>query len=129
MEGTLGIVSDSMKMLCVVIAIITILIVIFVESLVIRAKIVKEWRGMGISKALGMTSGQLIAEIMMSNAPTIIVGMLIGTAVSRVAGEKLTVLIFSFFGISHVDFDISFIWMIVTAVGILLVALIASGLS
>ncbi|MBQ8950822.1 MAG: ABC transporter permease [Eubacterium sp.] len=129
MEGTLGIVSDSMKMLCVVIAIITILIVIFVESLVIRAKIVKEWRGMGISKALGMTSGQLIAEIMMSNVPTIIVGMLIGTAVSRVAGEKLTVLIFSFFGISHVDFDISFIWMLVTAVGILLVALIASGLS
>ena len=84
---------------------------------------------MGMSKALGMTSGQLIAEIMMSNVPTIIVGMLIGTAVSRVAGEKLTVLIFSFFGISHVDFDISFIWMIVTAVGILLVALIASGLS
>ena len=129
MSGTMGIVSDAMKILCMVIAAITILVVIFVESLVIRAKIIREWRGMGISKALGMTSGQLIAQIMMSNVPAILVGMLIGVIFSQMAGGKLCVLIFSLFGIKHVDFNISFIWMIISAVGILAVALIASGLS
>jgi ABC-type transport system, involved in lipoprotein release, permease component len=129
MDGTMGIVSTAMKILCIVIAVITILVVIFVESLVIRAKIVREWRGMGISKALGMTSGQLIAQIMMSNVPAILVGILIGTVFSQMVGGKLCVLIFSLFGIKHIDFNISIIWMILSAIGIIAVALIASGLS
>ena len=129
MDGTMGIVSSAMKILCVVIAVITILIVIFVESLVIRAKIVKEWRGMGISKALGMTSGQLLVQIMMTNVPAILAGILIGTALSQMAGEKMCVTIFSLFGINHVDFDIPFIWMAITIVGVIAVAMIASGVS
>lgn len=129
MEETMGIVTVAMKAICIVIALVTVLIVLFVESLVIRAKIVKEWRGMGISKALGMTSGQLIAEIMMSNVPAILLGVIIGTALSQFLGSKLTLLIFSLFSIKHVDFSISITWMFISAVGILAVALAASCLS
>jgi hypothetical protein len=42
--GTLTTVNMAMKMMCLIITIITILVVIFVEALVIRAKIVREWR-------------------------------------------------------------------------------------
>lgn len=129
MEGTMGVVCSSMRILCMVISLITVLIVIFVESLVIRAKIVKEWRGMGISKALGMTSGQLIAQIMMSNVPAIIAGMLVGAAISKHVGKAMSKSIFSMFGITSLEFNISFIWIALTIVGIFAVALVASGVS
>lgn len=129
LDGTMGIVSFAMKVLCIVITIVTILVVIFVESLIIRAKIVREWRGMGISKALGMTSWQLIAQIMLSNVPAIILGVLIGTAASPFCGKRMTILVFKIFGIQHIEFNISFLWMLVSAVGILVVALLASGIS
>ncbi len=129
LEGTMGIVNLALKILCVVIVIITVLVVIFVESLIIRAKIVREWRGMGISKALGMTSWQLITQIMISNVPAIILGVLIGTAASPFLGRQMAVTVFKIFGIQHIEFDISFIWMLVAGIGILLVALFASGLS
>lgn len=129
LEATMGIVNLVMKILCIVIVIITVLVVIFVESLIIRAKIVREWRGMGISKALGMTSRQLITQIMLSNVPAIILGVLIGTAASPFLGRKMAVMVFKIFGIQHIEFNISFIWMLVAGIGILLVALLASGLS
>ncbi|MBR4760748.1 MAG: ABC transporter permease [Lachnospiraceae bacterium] len=128
MEGTLGIVCTSMKLLCVSIALITVLIVIFVESLVIRARIVKQWRSMGISKALGMTSGQLIAQIQMSNMPAILTGMLIGIVSSPTLGAWMCKIIFSLFGIKKVVFAISPIWMTISAIGIVAVALLSAGI-
>ncbi len=128
MQGTIGTLSSAMKALCLVISVITILIVVFVESLVIRAKIVREWGQMGISKALGMTSAGLIAQIALSNIPAILAGTVIGAMLSQFAGRQMCMGIFSLFGIRQVDFDISFVWMVVSAVGILSVAVITSGL-
>ena len=129
MEGTLSIVSSSMRILCIVIAIVTVIVVVFVESLLIRAKIVKQWRSMGISKALGMTSAQLIGQIQMSNMPAILAGVILGTALSGFVGSQMCMIIFSLFGIRHVDFGISPAWMIASAAGIIAVALLTSGVS
>ena len=126
--GTLTTINMAMKLLCLIITIITILVVIFVEALIIRAKIVREWRAYGISKALGMTSGQIITQIMISNVPGIIAGTLIGVALAQWAGSKVCIASFSIFGIKQVAFGISAIWDIVTAVGILVVAIITAGL-
>ena len=41
----------------------------------------------------------------------------------------MTILVFKLFGIQHIEFNISFLWMLVSAVGILVVALLASGIS
>ena len=57
MESTIASVVIAIKIVCIAVTLITIVIVIFVESLVIRAKIAREWRSMGISKAIGQTSG------------------------------------------------------------------------
>ncbi|MCR5339499.1 MAG: ABC transporter permease [Lachnospiraceae bacterium] len=129
MEATMGVVSSAMKILCIAIAVITILVVVFVESLVIRARIVRSWRSMGISKALGMTSRQLISQIQMSNMPAILTGMLLGTMLAPVVGAQMCKIIFSLFGIQQVFFEIPALWMLVSAIGIIAVALLASGLS
>jgi hypothetical protein len=65
----------------------------------------------------------------MSNIPAIVTGILIGTALSQAAGEKMCITIFSLFGINHVDFNIPFIWMAITMAGVIAVAIIASGVS
>ena len=129
METTLVTLVSTMQMLCAVICIVTILVVIFVESLVIRAKISREWRGMGISKALGQTSGGLISQIMLSNMPAILMGGIVGSVLASFVGSFGVEAVFSGFGIKKVSFDIPFIYMLTTVAGIVLVAIITSGLA
>lgn len=127
-QNTIGTMSDAMRLLCVGIAIITILVVIFVEALIIRAKIIREWRGMGISKALGMTSGGLIVQIMLSNIPAIAAGILAGALLAPAAGSRLTILILSLFGIEKIPFHIPAGYMVFTGAAILAVALATAAL-
>ena len=127
MMATVDTLSISMSLICIIISIITVLVVIFVESLVIRAKISREWRGMGISKALGQTSGNLITQIMLSNMPAILVGTVIGAIVAPFAGSTLCKTIFSLFVIKDVPFDIPSYYMLITVVGIVLIAVLSSA--
>ncbi len=129
METTIVLLVSTMRALCAVICIVTTLVVIFVESLVIRAKISREWRGMGISKALGQTSGGLIVQIMLSNMPAILLGGIVGSVLASFVGSFGVTSVFSGFGIKKVDFDIPFIYMLATIAGIALVAIITSGLA
>ena len=110
------------------ISIITVFVVIFVEALVIRAKIVREWRGLGVNKALGMTSVQLILQIMMTNVPAILVGTLVGAFLSESFGSKVCVASFSLFGVKQIDFSIAPVWQVITIVGIIVVAVVTAGL-
>lgn len=128
MEGTIDALSGAMKALCIGIALLTVLIVIFVEALIIRAKIIREWRGMGISKALGMTSGGLISQIMLSSIPAILAGILAGTLLSQPVGSRLCVAMLSFFGMEKIKFGIPAGYMAATAAIILVVALATAGL-
>ncbi|MCR5688553.1 MAG: ABC transporter permease [Lachnospiraceae bacterium] len=104
--GTLGMISGGMKAVAFFIAALTIMIVAFVESLVIRAQITREWRNLGVSKALGFTSGQLIRQTMLSNMPSILIGVAAGLAVSPVSGENLMKAAFTIFGFRKAEFSV-----------------------
>ena len=80
------------------------------------------------TKALGMTSAGLISQIVLSNAPAIITGILFGILVSQPAGSKLCMLIFSIFEMKSMDFNLPFIWIAITAVVILVSAVATSGI-
>jgi hypothetical protein len=75
-----------------------------------------------------MTSGQIIAQIMMANVPAIIVGTVLGAFLSQPAGSKVCIASFSIFGIKQVAFTISPVWDIITIIGILAVAILTAGL-
>ena len=127
-DSTISTITAALKALCIIISILTMLIVIFVEALVVRAKIIRDWKGMGISKALGQTSGGLILQIMISNIPAIVIGLLVGVIISQPVGAKLCLLVFSFFGMKSINFNLPPIWVSGTAIAILAVAIITSGL-
>ena len=127
MESTVDSLGLAMKLICIIIVIVTVLVVVFVESLVIRAKISREWRGMGIGKALGQTSGNLISQIMLSNMPAILTGTVMGALLAPAAGEGLCKSAFSLFVLKSVPFSIPPYYMLITVVGILTIAIITSG--
>ncbi|MCR4609926.1 MAG: FtsX-like permease family protein, partial [Eubacterium sp.] len=81
----------------------------------------------GISKAMGQTSRELIVQIMLSNIPTILAGTLIGVLFAEAAGSGIIKTAFSLFAVKSIPFNISFIYMIITIMGIILVAVLTSG--
>ncbi len=114
-------VSTGMKILAVFIAILTIVIVAFVESLIVRAQITREWRNLGVSKALGFTSGQLIRQTMLSNMPAVAIGVIIGLILSPVSGANLMKSAFAIFGFRKAIFTVlpsSYVLTAVIIVGI-----------
>ena len=129
MESTVDTLNSSMNAICVVILILTALIVIFVESLVIRAKISREWRNLGISKALGQTSIGLMVQIMLTNIPAITVGALIGALLAQSAGKFFTKTAFSLFAMKEAAFEISLSAIFIAIAGIITVAIITSFLT
>ena len=120
-------VTVGMKATAVFIAVLTILIVAFVESLIVRAQITREWRNLGVSKALGFTSGQLIRQIMLSNMPSIVIGVVIGLILSPVSGENLMKSAFAIFGFRKAIFTVLPLSYIMTAVIICGIAMLTAA--
>ena len=129
LDGALGDINGAIKSIAIVLSLLTVVIVAFVESLVIRAKISREWRGMGINKALGMSSGDLLAQISFSNIPTVAAGAVLGAALSGIAGTAVIKAVFSYMGIKAITFAISFDRMAAVFAGVVLIAYITSALA
>ena len=125
--GTIGMVAGGMKAIALFIAALTMLIVAFVESLIIRAQITREWRNLGVSKALGFTSGQLIRQTMLSNMPSIAIGIATGLAVSPYSGARLMKTAFMIFGFRKVEFNVYPLSYLLTAVLICGIAMITAA--
>ena len=102
-KSTIGMVTSGIKAVAILIAVLTILIVAFVESLIIRTHITRQWRDMGVSKALGFTSGQLILQTVLSNMPAIIIGIGTGLVLSPLSTSKAMTAIFAIFGFRKSD--------------------------
>lgn len=125
-EQTIGSVSLAMKMICIVLVAVTTAVVVLVETLLIRSKIIRQWHNLGISKALGFTTGQLMWQTALSNLPAVILGALIGTLFGNWVSKRAMVLALSSFGIKKVEVVGNVGWLVVTFAGIVLVALVTA---
>jgi ABC-type lipoprotein release transport system permease subunit len=127
-RGTTGVVSAGMKAVAVFIAALTVMIVAFVESLIVRAQITREWRNLGVSKALGFTSGQLIRQTMLSNMPAIVIGVTIGLILSPISGANMMKSAFSIFGFRKAIFTVLPTSYLLTAIIIIGIAMATAAL-
>jgi len=123
---TVSTVSNSMSVICIAILAVTGMVVVFVEILLVRSKIIRERRNYGINKALGFTSGQLMSQTMISNIPSIMIGVLLGIALSASLSSRLMSAALMFFGIEKVDIEMPLYGLVLTFIGILAVAMITS---
>ncbi len=124
---TTGVVSTGMKATAIFIAALTIMIVAFVESLIVRAQITREWRNLGVSKALGFTSGQLIWQTILSNVPAILIGVVIGLIFSPSCCASMMKAMFAIFGFRKAVFSLLPTSFLLTALIIVGIAMATAG--
>ena len=128
-ENVMGGVKLAMVAICIIFGLITILVVAMVEVLLVKTKVIRERKNMGLNKAFGFTTGQLIWQTMMMNLPVISVGAVLGAIMSVYLMEPMIVVCLSFCGIQKCSFGVNLLWMGVTVIGILVVEVFASFLS
>lgn len=127
-ETVSGVVT-GITVICIVFVIVTLLVVTMVEILLVRSKIIKERRNYGINKALGYTTRQLMVEMMMMNIPVVTFGAILGAVLCLFLTNSLIAVCLSSCGIAKCDMTISPEWLLLTVVGIVLVAAVVSFLS
>ena len=119
----------AMEAICFVFVIATCFVVILTQLLLTRAQVIRERINLGISKALGYTSGDLIRRTLMTNIPLIVIGIITGTALFIAFADKLTVIALSSFGMRQINASTDPIWFLVSAAIILACAVITAFLS
>lgn len=116
----------AMVVICLLFVAITVFVVALVEIMLVKSKVIRERKNLGLNKAFGFTTVQLIGQTMMMNLPVIAAGAVVGAVLSVFLMEPLIVFCLSFCGIEKYVFTVNFLWMAVTVVGIVLVAVVAS---
>nr|WP_320023932.1 ABC transporter permease [uncultured Acetobacterium sp.] len=98
-------------------------IIVFIMFLVIRVRILRERTRLGVSKALGFTSNQLIGQILISEMPVIIGAAVVGAIAGYFATNPMLALMLAANGILNCDFYVEPSLVLFTAIGISLLGL------
>ena len=127
--SSISTIAQAMEGICVIFVIATCFVVILTQLLLTRAQVIRERTDLGVSKALGYTSGELIRRTLMTNMPTITIGIILGIILHIAFSNQLFLTVFSFFGIKQIVFSTDVIWFVITAALILVCALVTAFLS
>ncbi|MCM1508043.1 MAG: ABC transporter permease [Ruminococcus flavefaciens] len=85
-------------------SIISVIIIWILLYLLIRMRIQKNMSTFGVQKAIGFTSSQIRLEIFLSFLPIMIIGELLGLAITILCSESLSNALFGTMGIMRADF-------------------------
>ena len=119
-------VTKAMEGICVIFVIATCFVVILTQLLLTRAQVIRERTDLGVSKALGYTSGELIRRTLMTNMPTITIGIILGILLHIAFSNQLFLTVFSLFGIRQIVLSTDAIWFVLTACIILVCAFVTA---
>lgn len=116
--------SGAIKVISIGCIIVTVVVIVFIMFLIIRARVLKERMRMGVSKALGYTSNQLIGHILISQIPVILFSSIIGAITSLYATNPIMALSLASNGILHCSFYVDMKYVILTPIGISLIGFV-----
>lgn len=116
--------KSSVSMLVTGCIVITAIIIIFVIFLIIRVRILKEKTRLGVSKALGFTSNQLITHIIISEIPVILVASIVGSILGFFGTNPVMTAMLGSNGIINCNFYTDIRFVIITPLGISIVGLL-----
>ncbi len=127
--STINTIKGAMEGICVIFIAATCFVVILTQLLLTRAQVIRERTDLGVSKALGYTSGELIRRTLMTNIPTIVLGIVLGLIMHIGLANRSILLGLASFGIRQNEFSTDPKWYVLTAAIILLCAVITAFLS
>lgn len=106
MESSLGTYQGIVGMLTAVIAAMVGIIVLLTLYLVIKTSVLQKRKELGIQKAIGYTTHQLVIQTAVSFLPVILAGAAAGNILGYLCINPLLSLLFSGIGIMKVNYDI-----------------------
>jgi putative ABC transport system permease protein len=121
-DNILGAMGNLLTVLVIVIILVVIAVVLLVLYLIIKTIIVRRKRELGIQKAFGFTTLQLMNQISLSLTPTIIFGVALGAIGSYIGFNPIFVALMRGAGIAQVDLPMPINWIVMVSVALILLA-------
>ena len=115
LEGQMGTFVTMTVLLSTVVTITSLLVVVLVLYLIVKINISQKRRELGIQKAVGYTTAQLMSRISLGFMPVVLFGAAIGGILSLLYINSVLALLFGAIGVMKMDFVIRVSWAVATA--------------
>ncbi|MDF2544699.1 MAG: transporter permease [Herbinix sp.] len=125
-NSQLGIYTQIVSILVMIIVLVTIAIVTLILHLVIKTIIIRKKRELGIQKALGFTTGQLMLQLSFSLFPVVMFGTILGSIAGFFLTNPLLAVLFRGIGMMKLEFTIQPVLILGLCIGISLFAFLIS---
>lgn len=123
LNETISSFSGTINLVCVTAFLITIIIVTLILFELIKVKLLRERHKLGILKAIGFITKELVFQVIVSFWPIVIVGTVIGASMGAIGSNFIMGGLMASSGIENVNFVVKFIFVVIPPVFIALVAL------
>lgn len=128
MEQAMGVYISIVSKVGIAILVITIAVVVFVLHLIINSAIIRRKRELGIQKAIGFTTFQLMNQVSFGFMPPVIIGVIIGTIVGMTQGNRIMSIAQRSMGIMKANYIINTFWIASFSIAIVIISYITSML-
>lgn len=119
----------AMSAICFIFIALTCFVVILTEILLTRSQIIRERSELGVSKAIGYTSGELVRRMIMSTLPIVTIGVLSGFLLQLLLNDTMMSIGLASFGVTKSNLTTNPIWFLVTGAIIITCATLTSFLN
>jgi len=120
--------GDIFSMVVVIILLVVAIMVVLVLYMTIKIMLLRRKRELGIQKAVGFTTLQLMNQIALNLTPIIFVGTAIGASIGYFSFNPLFVLLLGGMGITQANMSVPITWIVVMCVAIVVLAYAVSML-
>lgn len=115
-EDSLKSYQSAIFALFMVFVLISLIVIILILTFIVNARITNESKNMGISKALGFTSRELIKQLVISCIPMMLIGSVIGGILGKSLVNKILGMMLSSMGIFNCNLNIDLTFIVIVAV-------------
>ncbi|MBA9083813.1 putative ABC transport system permease protein [Fontibacillus solani] len=127
-EAQLSNFSSAMNTVVLIVLLVTAVVVSLILYLVIKTMIVKRKRELGVYKAMGYTTYQLMTQIALSFTPVVIVGTTAGGILGCIGTNPLLSILVRSIGISNSQFKVHLPTVMILCIGIVVFSYLISML-
>lgn len=127
-DSQLGIYTKIVSVIVIIIVCITTLVVVLIIYLVVKTQIIRKRRDLGIQKALGFTTKQLMIQLSLNFLPVVAVGTIIGACAGYFGTNPMLGILFRGIGIMKMEFVILPAMMAAISIGVCIIAFLVSML-
>ena len=127
-DAQLGMLSDIFTIVSTIIISVVAAIVVLVLYLVIKTTILRRRRELGIQKALGYTTFQLMNQIALNLTPTIFIGVIVGAIAGYYSFNPIFVAMLSDMGIVQANMILPIAWVVMLCIAVVLISYTVSML-